>query len=168
MFFVHHQLKLTQSLNVALTMIVLQKWPAYKNAARIHVCLPIHASKGNNVMSYRHHLAGPLLHALAQMDSCPTTKDTANQVFTQCCMHFLIANFKIFSVVAQSECRVNQDCQNSQLCHQGSCQNACRFTTCGQNAFCASSRHEGHCKCFDGFLGNPLRACRKREYVFIF
>ena len=80
MFFVHHPLKLTQSLNVALTMTVHPKWPASKSAARTRVCQPIHASRGNNVMSFPRHLAGPLLHALAQMDSCPTTKDTAYQV----------------------------------------------------------------------------------------
>jgi len=80
MFFVHHPLKLTQSLNVASTMIVPQKWPAFKNVARIRVCRPIRASRENNVMSYPHHLGGPLLHAPALMDSCPTTKDTAYQL----------------------------------------------------------------------------------------
>ena len=168
MFFVHHLSKLNLSLNVVWIMTALQKWLAFKNVVRTHVCLPIHASVESNVMFYPHHLAARLLHAPVPMDKYPTAKDTANQVFTQICMHFLNANVIIFSVVAQSECRVNQDCQDSHLCHQGSCQNACRFTTCGQNAFCASSRHEGHCKCYDGFFGNPLRACQKREYFNIF
>ena len=57
--FAPHPLKLTLSLNVALTMIVHQKWPAFRKVARTHVCQPIHASKGSNVMSYLHHLVDP-------------------------------------------------------------------------------------------------------------
>ena len=83
MFFVHHLSKLNLSLNVVWIMTALQKWLAFKNVVRTHVCLPIHASVESNVMFYPHHLAGQLLHAPVLMDNCLTTKDTANQVFTQ-------------------------------------------------------------------------------------
>ena len=165
MFFVHHQLKLTQSLNVALTMIVLQKWHAFKNAARTHVCLPIHASKGNNVMSYPHHLAGPLLHALAQMDSCPTTKDTAYQVcHSQHVFLFMCLTIPLL-VEATPQCDQDYECQDREICHLGSCQLACRFQTCGTNAECSARNHLASCACLHGYKGNPQSACYPRKYT---
>ena len=92
---VHHPSKLNLSQSVVSIMIVLQKWPVFKSGVRTLVYQPIHASVESNVMFYPHHLAGRLLHAPVPMDKYPTTKDTANQVFTQISMFFLIANVKI-------------------------------------------------------------------------
>ena len=167
-YFAHLLSKRIQSQNVGLTMIVLPKWPALKNIVKILVDQQILVNKGSNVMLSPLILVDPLLHAPVLKDNCQTTRDIAYQV---CSLHhivqFHIINlYSITLVIAQSECQVNDNCQDTHLCHQGSCQNACRFTSCGQNAFCDSYRHEGHCKCFDGFVGNPLQACQKRKYSY--
>ena len=165
--FAPHPLKLTLSLNVALTMIVHQKWPAFRKVARTHVCQPIHASKGNNVMSYPHHLADPLLHALALMDSCPTTKDTAYQVclsFLACLLIFVCLTIP-FLVEAAPQCNQDYECQDREICHLGSCQLACRFQTCGTNAECSTRNHVASCACLHGYEGNPQSACYPRKYT---
>ena len=169
MFFVHHPLKLTQSLNVASTMIVPQKWPAFKNVARIRVCRPIRASRENNVMSYPHHLAGPLLHAPALTDSCPTTKDTAYQV---CHSQHVPPPVSLclttpLLVEAAPQCDQDYECQDREICHLGSCQLACRFQTCGTNADCSARNHVASCACLHGYEGNPQSACYPRKYTQI-
>ena len=73
-------LKLTQSLNVASTMIVLPKWPVFKNAVRILVDRQILVNKGSNVMLSPPILVDPLLHAPVLMDNYQTTRDIAYQV----------------------------------------------------------------------------------------
>ena len=60
MSFAHLPLKLTRSQNVALTMIVLPKWPALKKDVRILVDLQILVNKGSNVMSSPLILVDPL------------------------------------------------------------------------------------------------------------
>ena len=80
MSFAHLPLKLTRSQNVALTMIVLPKWPALKKDVRILVDLQILVNKGSNVMLSPPILVDPLLHAPVLMDNYQTTRDIAYQV----------------------------------------------------------------------------------------
>ena len=63
------------------------------------------------------------------------------------------------------ECTRHEDCADPQICHQGSCQNACRFEHCGVNAVCKASGHVARCECLPGYSGhNANRGCRKRKY----
>lgn len=71
-----------------------------------------------------------------------------------------------FLVQVQPECTSHDDCGDPQICHQGSCQNACRFQQCGANAICSASRHVARCECLPGYRGdNPNRECRKRKWT---
>ncbi len=72
----------------------------------------------------------------------------------------------VFLVVqVQLECTRHEDCANPQICHQGSCKNACRFEHCGVNAACRAFNHVARCECLPGYKGeNPNRGCRKRKY----
>lgn len=69
-------------------------------------------------------------------------------------------------VEVKPECEINEDCPSSDVCHQGSCQDACRFQTCGANAECSTTRHRARCTCLPGFSGDPYTACSSRKYSF--
>ena len=70
-----------------------------------------------------------------------------------------------FIVQVQPECTRHDDCQDTQICHQGSCRSACQFERCGVNAACKASNHVARCECLPGYQGdNPNRGCKKREY----
>lgn len=79
----------------------------------------------------------------------------------------IVQNFHplfLLPVQAEAECTYHEECQDPQLCHQGSCQNACRFQECGLNAICKAANHVAKCECLPGYDGrNPNRGCRKRE-----
>ncbi len=71
-------------------------------------------------------------------------------------------------VQVQPECTRHDDCADTQICHQGSCQNACRFEHCGVNAVCTARDHVARCECLPGYRGeNPNKGCRKREFVIL-
>lgn len=64
----------------------------------------------------------------------------------------------------QPECTDHYQCADTKLCHQGSCQEACRFQECGVNALCIASNHVGSCVCREGYEGrNPNLECHRRE-----
>lgn len=70
-------------------------------------------------------------------------------------------SFFSFLVQVQPQCRVHDDCGDAQICHQGSCQNACRFQSCGVNAICTAQNHVARCECLTGYFGeNPNVGCR--------
>lgn len=62
-------------------------------------------------------------------------------------------------VQAQPQCVQDFDCLNPEICHQGSCIDACRLTACGTNAKCTSANHRGTCECLHGYEGNPTSGC---------
>ena len=66
----------------------------------------------------------------------------------------------IFSVTASVECQSDYDCQSKEICHEGSCQDACKFKVCGLNALCTSSNHKASCACHEGYQGDPTRECQ--------
>ena len=70
----------------------------------------------------------------------------------------------LFSVDIQTQCQTHSDCDDVQLCYQGSCQNACRFEACGLNAKCSAKQHTAHCTCIVGYTGDPHIACSRRMY----
>ena len=67
------------------------------------------------------------------------------------------------SVQGTAECATNYDCHDEQVCHEGSCQNACRFKRCGQNALCKAQAHKASCQCFPNHQGNPELICESGE-----
>ena len=69
-------------------------------------------------------------------------------------------NNSLFLVQVRPQCVVNEDCPNTDICQLGNCINACRATTCGENAVCSSSNHRAECSCVKGFKGDPSTACR--------
>lgn len=82
-------------------------------------------------------------------------------------MFFDISTFLIFVPLlaqAKPQCETNNDCDDQQICHSGSCQNACRYHSCGTNAECSARRHVAECSCFPGLTGDPQRACLPCEY----
>lgn len=64
-----------------------------------------------------------------------------------------------FSVQVSPECQSSADCPPSDICYQGSCQNACRFQSCGRNADCFGENHVAQCVCIPGTSGNPTVEC---------
>ncbi|KAK9513085.1 hypothetical protein O3M35_001355 [Rhynocoris fuscipes] len=62
-------------------------------------------------------------------------------------------------VPAQTECRVDTDCSDTDRCVRGSCKEACRIDPCGLNAQCISKLHQSICSCPPGFIGNPHIEC---------
>ncbi len=71
-----------------------------------------------------------------------------------------------FSVVGRPECLENRDCRNSEVCHTGSCLDACLVLPCGVNAICMSHLHDVTCKCPPGYTGNPDSECILSMLIF--
>jgi hypothetical protein len=72
-----------------------------------------------------------------------------------------IFNACLFSpVTVKPQCSRHDDCSDTEVCHQGSCQEACRFQVCGLNAQCLSSNHLAKCECLPSMHGNPTVACK--------
>ena len=70
----------------------------------------------------------------------------------------------LFTVSAVPQCRSNSDCRTSEVCHTGSCINACIIFKCGANAVCTTTVHDIACTCRPGFTGNGRDGCIQREY----
>ena len=65
---------------------------------------------------------------------------------------------------ARLECYSDNDCAYSEVCHQGTCLDACLVTKCGANARCESRHHSAQCICLPGYTGNPQHACNLCEF----
>ena len=65
----------------------------------------------------------------------------------------------VFSVEGTNQCSSDYDCQSDQVCHEGSCQNACRFKVCGLNSACSSANHIAKCICYTGYFGDANVEC---------
>ena len=161
---------LPMSQNVGLTVIAYPRCLVSKRPAKTHALLPIHARGAKSVLLLTLLLEDLLLLVLVPITILLMIEDIVSQVGL---LQLFPLPKEITSqkhklsilVLAQNECEVDEDCQDTHRCNDGSCQNACHYTNCGQNAYCDSYRHEGHCKCFLGFVGNPLNACKKRKYL---
>ena len=62
-------------------------------------------------------------------------------------------------VTAVPECYTDNDCEIKEVCHQGSCIDACQLAECGTYAICVSNYHDHKCICPEGYLGNPQTEC---------
>ena len=61
---------------------------------------------------------------------------------------------------------MDTECLNTEVCHQGSCMDACRLKKCGVNARCLATNHNAVCQCNHGYEGNPESACYPCKYYF--
>ena len=68
------------------------------------------------------------------------------------------------SVTATPECFRHEDCRNSEVCHTGSCINACIVKDCADNAICSTTVHDIACKCRPGFTGDGHVRCSLCKY----
>ena len=106
------------------------------------------------------HVFVPLVRLLQMMA-------IARKVLLHVIYHFTF--YMIFLVQATPECTQNEDCPLSDICHLGSCSNACIFKKCGSNALCETSVHAAFCFCPDDHTGNPDNACylsKKRVLLY--
>ena len=67
-------------------------------------------------------------------------------------------------MVGEPECRSDTECRTPEVCHTGSCVNACLVVRCGANAVCQTTVHDAICTCPPGYTGRPEEECRYSEY----
>ncbi|CAB4059878.1 unnamed protein product [Lepeophtheirus salmonis] len=67
--------------------------------------------------------------------------------------------FECKEVELSTECQVNNDCQQFEICVDGTCRKTCSINSCGANAVCTPVIHGFKCNCFDGYTGDPNSAC---------
>lgn len=56
------------------------------------------------------------------------------------------------------ECVINSECPSNLACIREKCQDPCPGS-CGLNAQCSAINHVSICTCFEGYTGDPFRAC---------
>ena len=64
-------------------------------------------------------------------------------------------------VACRPECVVNSDCPSNKACQNLHCVDPCPGT-CGVNAICSVLNHIPTCTCFEGYIGDPFTACRRK------
>ena len=72
-----------------------------------------------------------------------------------------------FLVTATPECFRHDDCRNSEVCHTGSCINACIVKDCADNAICSTTVHDIACTCRPGFTGDGHVRCSLCKYLYV-
>ena len=70
----------------------------------------------------------------------------------------------IHIVEVRPQCYTDNDCARNELCHDGSCVDACRLKRCGDNARCETGVHSAKCICLPGYTGNAEVACNLCKY----
>lgn len=70
--------------------------------------------------------------------------------------------------IKEVQCNTNEDCLDDEECSTGKngipqCTKLCDHHPCGRNAVCISKSHQPICSCKDGFFGDPLQGCKKKE-----
>lgn len=66
------------------------------------------------------------------------------------------------------KCLNDEDCETDELCSEtkngiSECIKLCHNQPCGRNAFCVGLAHKPICSCKEGFFGDPLKGCDKKE-----
>lgn len=66
------------------------------------------------------------------------------------------------------QCSSNADCDNDKECQLGKngilqCLNVCERAPCGRHAYCNAKDHQASCLCNDGYFGDPMQGCKKKE-----
>ena len=65
----------------------------------------------------------------------------------------------------ENECRRNEDCRISEVCHTGTCINACLVLKCAPYATCQTTVHDIQCTCISGFTGDGRVACNRCKFL---
>lgn len=60
----------------------------------------------------------------------------------------------------RGECESDSECSTNQACYNFKCRDPC-IDACGQGAQCQARNHGAICSCGQGFVGDPLTACRQ-------
>lgn len=86
--------------------------------------------------------------------SCPEFQSCLNRICTK-----------------ESLCTTNEDCNDDEQCLLGDigipqCRKVCDFSPCGRHAVCISKSHKATCSCREGYLGDPMQSCLKKECDF--
>ena len=68
-----------------------------------------------------------------------------------------------------SQCRIDSDCEDHELCQGMVCINGCTNVHCGYRAQCITMLHHPLCTCMQGHEGNPLTECLPgtRQVLFL-
>lgn len=69
------------------------------------------------------------------------------------------------------KCVANNDCADDEQCIESinsipMCVKVCENRPCGRNADCSATSHKFVCSCKEGFIGDPIQGCRKKECNF--
>ena len=75
--------------------------------------------------------------------------------------------YRFVTVEGKEECKIDDDCQRSEICNEGSCIEACRLEYCGSNAICEPGYHSAKCICLPGYTGDPRTSCNRCKFQFI-
>ena len=75
--------------------------------------------------------------------------------------------FILFSVQSTAQCQYHPDCRSNEVCHTGTCVDACLISSCGINALCTAQQHDIACVCRPGYTGDPLNICIPSKNVSI-
>ena len=106
-------------------------------------------------------VAKELLHAYVLLVLLSQALTFVSQVGTFICKNVKTLGMFLFLVEASSECRSDFECDDPDLCYEGSCQNACRFEACNHNEECVTRNHQSICQCLPGFFENEHGQCYK-------
>lgn len=68
----------------------------------------------------------------------------------------------------QPQCRLDEECPDSDKCVSGTCRLACSVEQCGVNAQCQSTKHRAVCSCAAGYEGNPRFECSSSNLFILF
>ena len=111
-----------------------------------------------------------ILFAHVIQDSQETHSDFVQELQLVCSLHFFSGITFSFSapdyfgdpyVACRPECVVNSDCPSNKACQNMHCVDPCPGI-CGVNAICSVLNHIPTCTCYEGYIGDPFTACRRK------
>lgn len=70
--------------------------------------------------------------------------------------------------VKEIQCISDNDCTDDERCFMGKneipqCVKVCDRYLCGRQAVCVAKNHQASCACNNGFSGDPIQGCRKKQ-----
>ena len=86
------------------------------------------------------------------------------------CPHGTVNEHGICKAIPKSniECTGNSECQDSHICVNSYCIDACKTDVCGINAICKASNHQANCYCDRNYDGDPNIECLCKCYLQCF
>ena len=99
------------------------------------------------------------------METMANVLKVALNYFILLMLEILHKNVGFFTAEGENECRRNEDCRQSEVCHTGSCLNACLVFKCAPFATCATTVHDIRCTCLPGYTGDGRNVCNRSKFV---